>query len=89
MSDWDSLLEMTGFKPIEKGRIIHTNLQSIIMTGGLIHVKDNLLWCSEKHYALLKARQEKRYFNLTGSLLDKEDIVGPMLRQTSKGIRYE
>jgi len=87
INEWASLLEIVEFKPIERGRVIHTNLQSIIMTGGQIHIKDNLLWCSPNHYALLKARQEKRYFLLDAE--NSEEVVGPMLRQTSEGIKYE
>ena len=89
MNDWAPLLEMVEFKPIKKGKIIHANLKSIIMTGGLIYVEDNLLWCSSSHYALLKAHQEKRYFDLAETYLDKEVPVGLMLRQTDRGIRYE
>jgi len=63
------------------------NLKSIIMTGGIVPVQDSFLWCSASHYALLKARQEKRYFLLDAE--NSEEVVGPMLRQTSEGIKYE
>lgn len=57
------------------------------MTGGIVPVQDSFLWCSASHYALLKARQEKRYFLLDAE--NSEEVVGPMLRQTSEGIKYE
>ena len=89
MNEWAPLLEMVQFKPIEKGKIIHANLQSIIMTGGLPYEPDNLFWCSESHYAFLIYQRERSYFKVIGPLLDKETPVGPTLRQTDRGIRYE
>lgn len=87
MSDWDSLLEMTEFKSIKNKKL--PELKSVIMTGGLIYVKDNLLWCSPSHYDSLKDRQERRYFLDAEDYLQEDVVVGPMLRQTDRGIRYE
>jgi hypothetical protein len=83
--DLSSLFEKTEFKSIKPKQF--QNLKSIIMTGGIIYVKDNLNWCSESHYSFLKERRE----GLDRTFLGKaeEKVIGPMLKQTSRGIRYE
>ncbi len=87
IAEWNTLLEMVEFKPVQNKKL--PELKSIIMTGGLIYIKDNLFWCSPSHYDSLKDRQERRYFLLDAEDYLQEDVVGPMLRQTDRGIKYE